>query len=75
MSPRKNPPNFDGLPRYRVIAELSRARLLKEISYLKKQGWKPLGEPSIAVGSEPHAPPYFVQTMYREKGLPKEKRP
>jgi hypothetical protein len=55
--------------RHRTVKAISPVVLKGEVAKLKREGWNPIGEPTLAVPVTETSPPYWVQSMYH---LPRE---
>ena len=50
--------------RHRVVQSISLSLLKEETQKLAVEGWRPIGDPSLAVPVDLKRPPYWVQAMY-----------
>jgi hypothetical protein len=63
-------------PRHKVVNSLSKPLLLEEVKKLVAEGWRPIGETSLAVPVNLSKPPYWVQAMYlSDEKIPLENHP
>jgi len=59
------------LPRHRILTSASRAELDAEIQIAAAEGWQVIGEPALAVPSDPAFPPYWAQALRRPDQKPR----
>lgn len=58
---------MDQFVRHRLVHAISPSLLRAEVAKLVKEGWRLIGEPTLAAPVDLNRPPYWVQAMYLAK--------